>query len=89
MAYGGVTGAKAERLTLALELCKRLRTHLGFDEVQAFMQTANAAIAGKTPLNVLAEWPPRKARRALEPIMMAHLLLGARRAFGIEPHLET
>ncbi len=78
--YGGATGRVAERLALAYDLCKCLRTHLSFDDVQSFMQTPDRRLDGKTPLQALSTWPVAKARRALQPVMMEHLVIGVANA---------
>lgn len=89
MAYAGVSGARAERMSLALQLCKHLRTQLGFAETQTFIQAPDAVLGGRTPLEVLAKWPLRKARRILQPIMMMHLFLGVRRAISLMQPLQS
>jgi hypothetical protein len=76
MCFAGAQGTAAVRLALALDLCKCLRTHLRFDEVQMMVQTPDRRLDGKSPLEVLATWPPAKARRTLQPMIMEHLIRG-------------
>jgi hypothetical protein len=80
MSFAGASGPAAERLALAYDFCKSLRTHLRFDEVQAAVQTADRRLDGKTPLEVIATWPLAKARRELQPVMMEHLIRGVSNA---------
>lgn len=80
MCYAGATGKAAERLALAYDLCKCLRTHLRFDEVQSVVETPDHRLDGKTAMEVLTTYPIAKAGRMLQPIMMAHLIRGVSNA---------
>ena len=80
LCFAGATGRAAERLALAYDVCKCLRTHLRFDEVQQAMQTPDRRLDGKTLLDVLSSWPIAKARRSLQAIMMQHLVKGVANA---------
>jgi hypothetical protein len=80
MSFAGASGTAAERLALAYDFCKSLRTHLRFDDVQAVVQTPDRRLDGKTPLEALATCSVAKARRMLQPIMMAHIIRGVSNA---------
>ena len=83
MSYAGATGSRGDRLALAHDFCKYLRTHLSFDEVNRLIQTPDARLNGSTPLQVLATLSPDRARLVLQPIMMEHLLFGVRKAHEV------
>lgn len=80
MCFAGATGTAAERLALAYDLCKCMRTHLRFDEVQQCLQTPDRRLDGKAPFEVLTTCSVSKARRMLQPIMMEHLVRGVSNA---------